>query len=105
MPSLLLPTLFIDYVLRCDLLGSRLSYIDWYTKIKSNFEPHFFIPSTSVDALVNTRNIYKDTVGASNKFGDYQFRPNFLVAMVVAPELFAGANALLSLDAVKKKLL
>ncbi len=54
---------------------------------------------------MNNRNMYKDTVGASNKFGDFQLRPNFLVAMVVAPELFDATNALLALDTVKDKLL
>jgi len=85
--------------------GVRLSYTEWYTAIKSSFESLFFVSSTSTDSLVNCRNIYKDTLGASNKFGDYQLRPNFLIAMVVAPELFNKENALLSLNTVKDKLI
>ena len=53
---------------------------------------------------MNQRNIYKDTVGASNKYGDFQLRPNFLVTMVVAPQLFDKNNALRALDTVKEKL-
>lgn len=60
--------------------------------------------ATTCDPLVNVRNIYKDTVGASNGFGDFQLRPNFLVAMIVAPELFNTSNATLALDTAEMKL-
>lgn len=33
--------------------------------------------------LVKKRGIYRDTFGASNRFGDYQLRPNVCIAMVV----------------------
>jgi glycogen debranching enzyme len=46
--------------------------------------------------LVNRRGIYKDVYrsGAGREWSDYQFRPNFAIAMTVAPELFDGKRAL-----------
>lgn len=85
-------------------LGLRWSYTDWFTRIQSNFEPNYFVSDSSTDPLTNKRNIYKDTVGASNKFGDFQLRPNFLVAMVVAPELFHKDHAILALNMARDKL-
>lgn len=60
-------------------------------KIQNAFEEHFWIPEDpkdkkqqgDEDKLVHRRGIYKDTVGATHRFTDYQFRPNFCVAMVV----------------------
>jgi glycogen debranching enzyme len=43
---------------------------------------------------VNRRGIYKDIYGSHDKWTDYQFRPNFAVAMTVAPELFNQRHAL-----------
>lgn len=59
--------------------------------IQSSFEKYFYIPLNASDdskyqvdsKLVNRRGIYKDTYGSSQKFGDYQLRPNLCVAMVV----------------------
>lgn len=65
----------------------------WAQLIQSNFEKYFFIPPDSDEKLVNRRGIYKDTLNASRPWQDYQLRPNFLVAMVVAPELFDKKHA------------
>jgi glycogen debranching enzyme len=44
--------------------------------------------------VVNRRGIYKDVYKSSMEYTDYQFRPNFALAMVVAPELFDPDHAL-----------
>lgn len=67
------------------------SYEEWNGKIQKNFEAHFWIPQDknirnkveSLPELINRRGIYKDTLGASNKWGDYQLRCNYPVAMAV----------------------
>ncbi|KAI8053830.1 amylo-alpha-1,6-glucosidase-domain-containing protein [Syncephalis plumigaleata] len=77
------------------------SYKTWSQCIQDSFERHFYVPLNPADdhkyvidtSLVNRRGIYKDTYGGSKSYADYQFRPNFAVAMVVAPELFDAQHA------------
>ncbi|KAJ3412537.1 hypothetical protein HDV05_000618 [Chytridiales sp. JEL 0842] len=92
----------------------KVSYESWNELLQKSFESYFYIPlDASQDGmyklgrkeLVNRRGIYKDTVGASQAFADYQFRPNFLVAMVVAPEMFNPDHARKALDLAKTVLL
>ena len=50
--------------------------------------------------MVNQRGMYKDVYGSckEREWADYQLRPNFPIAMAVAPELFDDVYAL---DALK----
>ncbi|KAK9504313.1 hypothetical protein O3M35_010677 [Rhynocoris fuscipes] len=78
------------------------SWEEWANKIKENFEKEFYIHhdqsiKTDNDKYVHKRGIYKDTVGATQPWADYRLRPNFFVAMVVAPELFSNSNAHIAL--------
>lgn len=67
------------------------TYLKWNEMIQKHFETYFWIPVeknkiNKVEQnpeLINRRGIYKDTVGATNKWGDYQLRCNYPVAMVV----------------------
>ncbi|KAI7792667.1 putative glycogen debranching enzyme-like, partial [Triplophysa rosa] len=88
-----------------------LSYKEWNQKIQENFENMFYVSDDPVDPnerhpdLVHKRSIYKDSYGASSPWCDYQLRPNFTIAMVVAPELFTVEKAWAALKIAEKKLL
>lgn len=81
-----------------------VTYKEWNDLIQSSFEKHYYVPTDPAEdkdfalnpALVNRRGIYKDVVGSGSgrEWSDYQFRPNFTVAMSVAPELFTPARAI-----------
>lgn len=68
---------------------SLTSFNEWASRIKTHFEPHFWVPEEGAGPyerqadLINRRGIYKDTVGSGIPWADYQFRPNFTIAMVV----------------------
>ncbi|KAJ3105154.1 hypothetical protein HDU97_008436 [Phlyctochytrium planicorne] len=91
-----------------------IAYSQWNDMLGKNFEKFFYIPKDpreeggyAIDRpeLVNRRGIYKDTVGASQAFADYQLRPNFLVALVVAPEMINADHARGALELTKDVLL
>jgi len=82
----------------------KWSFEEWFLKIQSNFEKIFFVGDDCQSSVKNRIGIYRDTVGATDEWRDYQLRPNFLVAMVVAPELFQRDNALRALEIVKDSL-
>ena len=83
-----------------------ITFKDWAAKIKANFEHCYFIPLSPADdaqfdvnsKIVNRRGIYKDLYRSGKEFEDYQLRPNFPIAMTVAPELFDRERALYALS-------
>ena len=56
-------------------------------------------------AGAHVRGAYRDTAGASAEWADYQLRPNFAVAMAVAPELFDARRAARALATFEARLL
>ncbi|GAA6219495.1 glycogen debranching enzyme-like [Lates japonicus] len=88
-----------------------LSYVEWDRIIQENFEKKFYIshdpqdPEEKHPELVHKRGIYKDSFGASSPWCDYQLRPNFPIAMMVAPELFSVEKAWEALSVAERKLL
>lgn len=82
--------------------GSFKSYADWADLIKKNFERCFYVPRDPSDdykydvdpTVINRRGIYKDLYKSGKPYEDYQLRPNFPIAMCVAPDLFTQDHAL-----------
>lgn len=83
----------------------KWTWKDWSDKIKDNFDKFFFVGPDSRHPLINKRNIYKDTVGATEEWQDFQLRPNYAVAMSVAPDLFPVDHARTALDTFENVLL
>ena len=91
-----------------------LAFSEWATKIRVHFETRFWIPKDKSVAsrwegqdtvYIHRTGIYKDCVGASQRYADFQLRPNFSIAMVVSPELFTVENAWDALSQAEKLLL
>ncbi|KAF9919336.1 hypothetical protein BX616_007060 [Lobosporangium transversale] len=90
-----------------------LTIVEWDNLIQQNFEKCFYVPlDPTQDSnykiqtnLVNRRGMYKDTYGSITPFADYQLRPNFPVAMCVAPELFDKDHAMTALNLAKDVIL
>ncbi|KAM3604619.1 uncharacterized protein V6R79_013990 [Siganus canaliculatus] len=88
-----------------------ISYSQWNQQLQQNFEAGFWVsgvpndPNEKHPELVHKKGIYKDSYGASSPWCDYQLRPNFPIAMVVAPELFTVERAWQALEVAEKKLL
>ena len=82
--------------------GTEVSYASWAKLVKDNFERCFFVPlsaheDSSYDvnrAVINRRGIYKDLYRSGKEYEDYQLRPNFPIAMTVAPDLFEPQHAM-----------
>ncbi|KAH8832592.1 glycoside hydrolase family 13 protein [Flagelloscypha sp. PMI_526] len=81
-----------------------VTYKEWSDLLLKSFETYYYIPIDPANdhkyklnpALANRRGIYKDVYGSGpgREWSDYQFRPNFPIAMTVAPELFNPHHAL-----------
>ncbi|VDM59544.1 unnamed protein product [Angiostrongylus costaricensis] len=85
--------------------GESWTWSQWATRIKENFEKHFFVDSNEHGEFINRRNIVKDTVGSSVGFSDFQLRCNFTIALATAPTLLDPHKAWMALDMAKKHLL
>lgn len=83
----------------------RWTWLEWTLKIRDNFEKHFWIPSDSSHPLTNRREIYKDTVNSSDQWRDFQLRPNFVIPMAIAPQLFDKQHARAALANVQNILM
>ncbi|XP_046649156.1 glycogen debranching enzyme-like [Daphnia pulicaria] len=90
---------------------TRWTYDEWTRQIDRNFERHFWInvdPEPTAEPhpeLINRRGIYKDSYMASKPWADYQLRPNFVVAMAVAPTMFTPSRAWQALQMALQHLL
>jgi glycogen debranching enzyme len=84
--------------------GRHLSYSDWNFKLQDSFEATFWVKAGETSKEARRREIYKDTVGATRSCQDWQLRPNFCIAMAVAPELFTEAKAKKALQTVSSVL-
>ncbi|XP_056452233.1 glycogen debranching enzyme isoform X2 [Gadus chalcogrammus] len=88
-----------------------IQYSWWDQAIQRSFEASFWVSGEAGDPLetrpdlVHKQHIYKDSFGASSAWCDYQLRPNFTIAMVVAPELFSTERAWKALEVAESKLL
>jgi glycogen debranching enzyme len=90
-----------------------ISYKEWADLIKANFERTFYVPRSPEEdsnydvnpSIINRRGIYKDLYRSGKEYEDYQLRPNFPVAMTVAPDLFDPEHALYALQVADRNLL
>lgn len=57
----------------------------WADVIQKNFEKEFFV-TPEMGPLVNKKGIYKDSVGASQPWADFQLRCNFPISMVAVSD-------------------
>ena len=86
--------------------GQKVLFTDWAAKIEKNFERCYYIPVDPKEdsqydinsSIVNRRGIYKDLYKSGKEYEDYQLRPNFSIAMTVAPQLFTPDKALHALE-------
>ncbi|KAG9297134.1 hypothetical protein G9A89_019415 [Geosiphon pyriformis] len=90
-----------------------MHFSEWNNLLKKSFEKYFYIPvdpkeDSKYDIqshMVHRRGIYKDTYRSTNAHTDYQLRPNFPIAMVVAPELFDKNRAMKALNVAREIIL
>lgn len=92
--------------------GGEIKYAEWADLLKSKFEYSYYVPKDAPDdsnyavnsSIVNRRGIYKDLYRSGKEYEDYQLRPNFAIAMTVAPELFDPNHAMSALIMADKAL-
>lgn len=81
------------------------TYEHWADLIADSFDKQFYVCDETEQKLANKMGIYKDSVGASLPWADYQLRCNFPIAMVTAPEMFDAKHAWKALEKAKKSIL
>lgn len=95
-------------------VGDRTITFDaWAEQIRKNFERVYYVPRTPAEdcnydvnpKVINRRGIYKDLYRSGKEYEDYQLRPNYPVAMTVAPDLFDDEHALYALQMADRILL
>ncbi|KAI1188895.1 glycoside hydrolase family 133 protein [Nemania serpens] len=82
--------------------GTDITFSAWADLLKSSFEYSYYVPKSPSDDskysintnVVNRRGIYKDLFRSGKEYEDYQLRPNFAIAMTVAPDLFDSDHAM-----------
>ncbi|XXG94514.1 hypothetical protein Hte_000771 [Hypoxylon texense] len=92
--------------------GSEITFSAWADLVKSNFEYCYYVPVDKSEddqysvnsSIVNRRGIYKDLYRSGKEYEDYQLRPNFAIAMTVAPDLFNPEHAMGALVLADKAL-
>lgn len=86
--------------------NEEITFNQWADLIKKSWERCFYVPLDKKDdpkydvnpSVVNRRGIYKDLYKSGKEYEDYQLRPNFPIAMTVAPDLFNPNHALKALE-------
>lgn len=92
----------------------QVTYREWADLLQESFERCYWVPENASEdssfdinpGMVNRRGIYKDVYGTpkDREWSDYQFRSNFPLAMIVAPELFTPERAMVALRQADKVL-
>lgn len=78
-------------------------YTHWKLLLKDNFESCFYLPKKIHN---NKEAIYKDCISnEKDSQTSYQLRPNYLIAMAIAPDLFNKHNAIKAIDNIEKYLM
>ncbi|KAF2206072.1 glycogen debranching enzyme [Delitschia confertaspora ATCC 74209] len=93
--------------------NQSVTFKQWADRIQANFERCYYVPRTAAEdgdydvnsKIVNRRGIYKDLYRSGKEYEDYQLRPNYCVAMTVAPGLFKYEHALHALQMADRILL
>lgn len=82
------------------------TYEQWANLVGENFDRQFYVAhDPQQQKLANKMGIYKDSVGATQAWADYQLRCNFPIAMCAAPEMFDAKHAWTALEQARKSIL
>ena len=95
---------------------SNYPYSQWRLLIKDSFEDEFYVKKYNIEISNNYNNecsenpikgnIYKDYINKNNvNIYEFQLRPNFLLALYFAPDLFSYNNVINAINNVEKYLL